>query len=74
MDDISDISSPAGRKSSQPSSAKKPTSAQILSEVPRKDTAGPKHGPHLNPGELQKSEVWKSHRSAKEAKSAKKSA
>jgi len=61
MDDISDISSPAGRK---PSPAKpKPNSAEILSEVPRKDTSGPEHGPHLNPGELQQSEVWKSHKS-----------
>jgi len=38
---------------------KKPTSAEVLSQAPRRDTYGPEHGsgnPHLQPGELQK--VW----------------
>jgi hypothetical protein len=41
-------------------SPKKPTSAEILSQVPRKDTYNESHGsgnPHLQPGELQK--VWR---------------
>jgi hypothetical protein len=48
---------------------KKPTSAEILSQAPRRDTYGRVHGsgnPHLQPGELQTSEVWKSHKPAKQ--------
>jgi hypothetical protein len=39
---------------------KKPTSAEVLSQAPRRDTYGPDHGsgnPHLQPGELQK--AWR---------------
>jgi len=35
----------------------------------RRDTYGPEHGsgnPHLQPGELQTSETWKSHKPAKQ--------
>ena len=38
---------------------KKATSAEILSNVPKKDSYGPEHGsgnPHIQPGELQK--IW----------------
>jgi hypothetical protein len=40
-------------------------------EENRRDTYGPDHGsgnPNLQPGELQNSEVWKSHKSAKPKK------
>jgi len=45
---------------------KKPTSAEVLSQMPRRDPYGPDHGsgnPHLQPGELQK--VWHGGKSAK---------
>jgi hypothetical protein len=54
---------------------KQPKATEVLSEVPRKDTYDKSHGsgnPHMQPGELQNSEVWKSHRLAKEPKPAKK--
>jgi hypothetical protein len=71
MDDI-DISSPAGRKSSP--AKQKPTSAQILSEVPRKEPDKTGGDPHTNwyDKPLSESETWKSHASRKPAKPAKK--
>ena len=50
---------------------KKPTAPEILSKVPRKDTYDKSHGagnPRLQPGELQTSETWKSHKPAKQVK------
>lgn len=47
---------------------KQKTSAEILSEAPKRDTYGPDHGgnPHLQPGELQK--VWHPDKPAKPKK------
>jgi hypothetical protein len=48
---------------------KKPTSAEVIANMPRRDTYSSEHGsgnPHLNPGELQDSEAWKSHKPAKQ--------
>jgi hypothetical protein len=48
---------------------KKPISAEILSQAPRRDSYGPDHGtgnPHLQPGELQK--VWHRGRPTKSEK------
>jgi hypothetical protein len=56
---------------------KKPTSVDILSQAPRRDTYSSEHGtgtPNLDPGELQDSKVWQSHKPAKQVKPPKKSA
>jgi hypothetical protein len=48
---------------------KKPTSAEVLSQAPRRDTYSPEHGsgnPHLQPGELQK--AWHGEKPAKPPK------
>jgi hypothetical protein len=53
------------------SKPKKPTAPEILSQVPRKNSYDKSHGsgnPHLQPGELQDSPVWKSHTSREPAK------
>jgi hypothetical protein len=50
---------------------KKPTSAEVLANLAKRDTYGPEHGsgnPHLQPGELRNSEAWKSHSPAKQIK------
>jgi hypothetical protein len=51
---------------------KKPTSVDVLSQAPRRDSYDKEeHGsgnPHLQPGELQTSETWKSHKPHKSAK------
>jgi len=56
---------------------KQPTSAEVIANMPRQDTYSPEHGsgnPHMNPDEnpLSESEVWKSHKPAKQVKPKKK--
>jgi hypothetical protein len=44
---------------------KQPTSVEVIANMLRRDTYSPEHGsgnPHLQPGELQNSETWKSHK------------
>jgi hypothetical protein len=46
---------------------KQPTAPEVIANMPRRDTYSPEHGtgsPHLQPGELQDSEVWRSHKSS----------
>jgi hypothetical protein len=57
---------------------KKPTSVDVLSRAPKRDTYGPDHGsgnPHMNWDDkpLNESETWKSHASRKPAKEPNKS-
>jgi len=51
---------------------KQPLATDVIANAPRCDTYSPKeHGsgnPHLQPGELQNSEAWKSHKPAKQLK------
>jgi len=58
---------------------KQPTSAEVIANMPQRDTYSPEHGsgnPHLNPGQnpLSESETWKSHKSHGTAKPPKKKA
>ena len=50
---------------------KQPTAPEVIANMPRRDTYSPEHGsgnPHLQPGELQDSEAWRSHKPAKHVK------
>jgi len=52
-----------------------PKATEVIANLPQRDTYDKSHGsgnPHLQPGELQGSEAWKSHRPAKPVKPAKK--
>jgi hypothetical protein len=57
---------------------KQPKATEVIANQPRRDNPSDKYGgnPHMQPGELQDSETWKSHKSHKPAKQnpAKKSA
>jgi hypothetical protein len=58
---------------------KKPRATEVIANMPRRDNYAPDKGggdPHMNPDDkpLSESRTWKSHRPAKEPKSAKKSA
>jgi len=53
---------------SENETTKKPLATDVIANAPRRDTCSPEHGsgnPHLQPGELQTSETWKSHKPAK---------
>jgi len=48
---------------------KQPTSVDVLSQAPRRETYSDEHGtgsPNLDPGELQNSKAWKEHKPAKQ--------
>ena len=50
---------------------KQPTATDVLANQPRRDNYATDKGggnPHLQPGELQNSEAWKSHKPAKQVK------
>ena len=56
---------------------KKPTSAEMIANMPRRNTYSPEHGsgnPHLQPGELCESRVWNFHKSHGAVKPPKKQA
>ena len=58
---------------------KQPKATEVIANQPRRDNNGPDKGsgdPHMNWDDkpLSESETWKSHKPAKEPKSAKKSA